>query len=179
MRFVDLLRATVRLSGVSATALIIATLIAATNDQAETLARVATGWWAVAILVGLMLSRRHDTNASIAGLLADAKQATTMPEIRPVATLLNRLWPLLVVVIGAAAVAGPVGPQVPAIVAGVCIIWAMSWRRQALAVIAIEERDGVTFFVVKTSPLRRIKLERAPGFRRERTIDDGAAAPDA
>ncbi|HEX2087141.1 MAG TPA: hypothetical protein VHF89_15780 [Solirubrobacteraceae bacterium] len=31
---------------------------------------------------------------------------------------------------------------------------------------AIEERDGVQFYVERTSPLRPIKLVRVPGFRR-------------
>ncbi len=31
---------------------------------------------------------------------------------------------------------------------------------------AIEERDGATFYVERTSPLRPIQLLRTPGFRR-------------
>ncbi len=58
-------------------------------------------------------------------------------------------------------------PQVPGIAAGFTIIWALAWRRQDSAVQAIEERDGVTFFVEHTSPLRPIELVRMPGFRRE------------
>ncbi|MTD45714.1 hypothetical protein GKE82_15810 [Conexibacter sp. W3-3-2] len=54
--------------------------------------------------------------------------------------------------------------------AGFTLIWALSWRRQHLAVRAIEERDGVTFHVDPTSPLRAIRLVRTPGFRRERRI---------
>ena len=45
-------------------------------------------------------------------------------------------------------------PQVAAVAAGFAIIWALAWRRQDAAVAAIEERDGVRFYVDKTSPLQ-------------------------
>jgi len=80
--------------------------------------------------------------------------------------VVNRLWPLLVPTVLAGAVAFLV-PQVPGIAAGFAIIWALAWRRQDAAVLAIEERDGATFFVERTSPVRAIRLTRAPGFRRE------------
>jgi hypothetical protein len=51
------------------------------------------------------------------------------------------------------------------VAAGFAIIWALAWRRQASAVTAIEERDGVRFYVEPTSPLRPIRLVRTPGFR--------------
>ena len=34
---------------------------------------------------------------------------------------------------------------------------------------AIEDRDGVTFFVASGSPIQPIKLVRTPGLRRDRT----------
>jgi hypothetical protein len=55
-------------------------------------------------------------------------------------------------------------PQVAAIAAGFAIIWALAWRRQESAVAAIEERDGVRFYVDRTSPLQPIQLVRTPGF---------------
>jgi len=168
MRFVDLLRYTVVFCGAATTTMVVVTVLAAASEGGDPVVLTATVWWTACLLLGLWLSRRRDTNPAIGRLLADAKQATQMPELRPAATLINRLWPLLVAVLVAGAVATPVGPQVPALVAGVTMIWALSWRRQAQAVTAIEERDGVTFFVVRTSPLRSIKLERLPGFRRER-----------
>jgi hypothetical protein len=89
-----------------------------------------------------------------------------MPEHRPGAVIVNRLWPLLLSTI-AAGILGIVAPQIPAIATGFAIIWALAWRRQDAAVLAIEERDGVTFFVESTSPVRPIKLVRAPGLRRD------------
>lgn len=50
---------------------------------------------------------------------------------------------------------------------GFAIIWSLAWRRQDAAVLAIEERDGVTFYVERTSPIGPMRLVRTPGFRRE------------
>jgi hypothetical protein len=172
MRFVDFLRATVLLSAGAATTLGVLTLVAATNDQDDQVALYATGWWLVATLIGTWVGRRNEINPPIARLLADSKAATMMPDVRPGATMVNRLWPLLLVVVVAGALTF-VGPQIPGIAAGFTIIWALAWRRQESAVSAIEERDGVTFFIEKTSPLRPISLMRLPGFRRERPTING------
>jgi hypothetical protein len=95
-----------------------------------------------------------------------------MPDIRPGTTMANRLWPLLLcaVVAGGLAV---VGPQIPGIATGFMLIWALAWRRQESAVTAIEERDGVSFFVERTSPVRPMQLIRLPGLRRERPTING------
>jgi hypothetical protein len=172
MRFVDFLRATVLLSGGAATTLAVLTLIAATRDQNDDVALYATGWWVVATLIGSWVGRRNEVNPPIARLLADAKSGTMMPDVRPGATMVNRLWPLLLVVVAAAALTW-IGPQIPGIAAGFTIIWALAWRRQESAVAAIEERDGVTFFVERTSPVRPVQLVRLPGFRRERPTING------
>jgi hypothetical protein len=84
--------------------------------------------------------------------------------VDPARTVLNRLWPLVLSTLGAGALAF-VLPQVPAIAAGFAIVWSLAWRRQAAAVTAIEDRDGARFYVERTSPLRRIRLVRTPGFR--------------
>ena len=172
MRFVDFLRATVLLSGGAATTLAVLTLVAATRDQNDDVALYATGWWVVATLIGSWVGRRNEINPPIARLLADAKAGTMMPDVRPGTTMANRLWPLLLVVIAAAALTW-LGPQIPGIAGGFTIIWALAWRRQESAVAAIEERDGVTFFVERTSPVRPMQLLRLPGFRRERPTVNG------
>ena len=59
---------------------------------------------------------------------------------------------------------GSVEPQIASVAAGGTIIWALAWRRQERAVLAIEERDGVRFYVDKTSPFSPIRLVRTPGF---------------
>jgi len=166
VRFADLLRTTVLLSAGAATALGTACVIGAANDPGSTVAVQAAAWWLVAALVGTFIGRQRSTSAPIARALAESRAATSMPEERPWPTVLNRLWPLLL----ATAVAGSLAflaPQVPGIAAGFAIIWALAWRFQDKAVVAVEERDGVAFFVAPTSPLAPVELVRMPGLRRE------------
>lgn len=175
MRFTDLLRTTVLLSAAAATALALVTLGAATTQGDERIVSISAGWWIAASLIGSFLGRHHEASPPIARLLADSKAATMMPEQRPGMTVLNRLWPLLLSVVAAGALA-VVAPQISAIGAGFALIWALSWRQQHLAVQAIEERDGVTFHVERTSPVRPIRLVRTPGLRRERMHTGGVDA---
>lgn len=172
MRFVDLLRITVLLSAGAATALAIVTVAGATAEGDDTIVFIIAGWWFVAALVGAFVGRRAQVSAAIGRLLADAKAATMMPEHRPGAITVNRLWPLLLSTIVAGAL-GLVAPQIPGIATGFAIIWALAWRRQESAVRAIEERDGVTFYVEPTSPFRPLRLVRTPGFRREVPTPNG------
>ena len=169
MRFVDFLKTTVMLSAGAATALAAVTVLAvagsdmSASDQ-ERLLAVAVGWWILAALIGLRLGRRAETSPPIARLLAGAKSSTALPEHHPSAILLNRLWPLLAFTLIAGGLAF-LAPQIPGIAVGFAIIWALAWRRQHAAVAAIEERDGVGFYVIRTSPLQPIALQRTPGFK--------------
>jgi hypothetical protein len=169
VRFVDFLKTTVLLSAGAATALAAVTMLAIADSQAsvgaqERLALAALGWWVIAALIGLRLGRRAETSPPIARLLASAKASTALPEYRPGAILLNRLWPLLLFTLIAAGLAF-LAPQIPGIAVGFAIIWALAWRRQHGAVAAIEERDGVRFHVIHTSPIHPIVLQRTPGFK--------------
>jgi len=166
VRFVDFLRTTVLLSAGAATALAIVTVLAGASASDQTLVLISAGWWLIATVAGLRLGRRNATSPPIARLLATAKASTSLPEQHPSAILLNRLWPLLVFTLLAGGLAF-LAPQIPGIAAGFAIIWALAWRHQEKAVTAIEERDGVTFFVDRTSPLSPIKLVRTQGFRRD------------
>ena len=166
MRFVDFLRSTVMLSAGAATTLGVITVLAAGRTSDDVLVFVCAGWWLVAAGIGSLLGRRANTTPPIARVLADAKNATMLPEHRPGAVLLNRLWPLLLSMLVAGGLAVIV-PQVTGIATGFAIIWALAWRKQDGAVAAIEERDGVTFFVERTAPHHPMKLVRTPGFRRE------------
>ena len=161
MRFADFLRAAVLLSAGSATALGAVTVIAATRDYEDTLVLVAVGWWALAGLAGLRMEER--VGDGIARLVATARYQTTLPELRPATTLLNRLWLLLMVTI-VAGVLGTFVTSVPAIAAGFALLVAVAWRRQGNAVAAIEERDAARFYVDRTSPFAPIRLIRTPGF---------------
>ena len=53
-------------------------------------------WWTGALLIGVWLGRRAEASPPIARLLATARTQTTLPELRPGVTILNRLWSLLV-----------------------------------------------------------------------------------
>jgi len=162
VRFVDFLKATVLLSASSATLLAALTVVRVASTAEEQLMEVAVGWWLVAVLFGAWLGRRNTASPPIARLLADARVQMSLPELRPGLTLVNRLWPLLFSVLGAA-ILGLFLPQVAAVAAGFAIIWALAWRRQEAAVSAIEERDGFRFYIDKTPPLSPIRLVRTPG----------------
>jgi hypothetical protein len=164
VRFVDFLKTTVLLSAATATALAAVTVLAAGARSDGNLVAISVGWWVIAVVIGLRLGRRAETNPPIARLLSAAKVSTTLPEHRPSAILINRLWPLLVFTLAAGGLAF-LAPQIPGIAVGFAIIWALAWRRQHSAVLAIEERDGACFYVRRTSPVRPISLERTPGFK--------------
>jgi hypothetical protein len=164
VRFVDFLKTTVLLSAAAATALAVVTVLAAASDSETRLALLAAGWWAIAVLIGLLLGRRAETSPPIARLLAGARATTVLPEHSPGPILVNRLWPLALFTVLAGGLAF-LAPQIPGIGAGFAIIWALAWRRQHSAVAAIEERDGVRFHVLPTSPVRPIALQRTPGFK--------------
>jgi hypothetical protein len=167
VRFVDFLRTTVLLSAGAATALAAVTVIAASSRSDTQLAEVAVGWWLIASAIGMRLGRRAQTNPPIARLLAGARASSTLPEHHPSAILLNRLWPLALFTLLSGGLAF-LAPQIPGIAAGFAIIWALAWRRQDAAVAAIEERDGASFFVRRTSPVRPMELVRTPGFKTAR-----------
>jgi hypothetical protein len=164
VRFVEFLKTTVLLSAGAATALAAITVISAGSGDRRSLLVISVGWWVLAAVVGLRLGRRAETTPPIARLLARAKVRTMMPEHRPGATLLNRLWPLMLFTLIAGGL-GFLAPQVPGIATGFAIIWSLAWRRQHSAVAAIEERDGARFWVERTSPVEPIALERTPGLK--------------
>ena len=155
------------LSAGAATALAAVTVVAASSRSDTQLAAVAVGWWLVAAGVGTRMGRRAYANPPIARLLASAKASSTMPEHHPSAILINRLWPLVLVTLLSGGLAF-LAPQIPGIAAGFAIIWALAWRHQDAAVEAIEERDGASFYVRRTSPVRPMALVRTPGFKAAR-----------
>ena len=163
MRFGDFLRATVLLSAGSATLLAAFTVIGLSREYDRTLVVFSAFWWGGAVLIGIWLGRRAAASPPIRRLLLNARSQTTLPELRPGLTLINRLWPLLFATLGAG-ILSVYEPQVSAVASGFSIIWALAWRRQASAVAAIEERDGVRFYIDRMSPLQPIQLIRTPGF---------------
>jgi hypothetical protein len=174
VRFVNFLRTTVLLSAGAATALATITVLSASAKSDTQLGELAVGWWLIAVGAGLWMGRQAQISPPIGRLLAAARSSSSLPELHPSATLVNRLWPLALFTLLSGGLAF-LAPQVPGIAAGFAIIWALAWRRQDAAVAAIEERDGVAFYVRRTSPVRPIALLRTPGFRAARpTQADGA-----
>src|SRR3954470_15156142 len=165
MRFTDFLRAAVLLFAGAATALAAVAIAGAQSKDDTTLPYVAVAWWVLSAIAGLWMGRRSETSHGIGRLLANARHSPTLPEQEPGRTVVNRLWPLIIVIAAAAGIAFLV-PQVPAIGAGYAIGVALAWRKQSRAVAAIEDRDGVRFYVERTSPVKPTQLVRTPWMRR-------------
>lgn len=155
------------LSAGAATALATVSVLAAAGGSDHLLVGLDVGWWALAAVIGARMGRRAQTSPPIARLLSGARASSSLPEQHPSAILLNRLWPLLVFTLLAGGLA-LLAPQIPGIGAGFAIIWALAWRRQDAAVAAIEERDGASFYVRRTSPLSSMELLRTPGYKASR-----------
>ena len=164
MPFTDFLKATVMTSAAAATLLAAITVTVAGSNDDPLLVPFSAGWWILAGAIGALLGRRAETSPPIARLLAGARSTRALPEVHPTRILFNRLWPLLLCTVLAGGLA-LVLPQIAAIATGFAIIWALSWRRQDAAVTAIEERDGIRYYVERTSPLKPIQLLRTPGFK--------------
>ena len=79
--------------------------------------------------------------------------------------IFNRMWPLAVVAT-AAGVLGIFFPPVPSVAVGYAVLVALLWRKQSRAVEAIEGRDGVEFWLDRSSPFGPPKLLRLPGMRK-------------
>jgi hypothetical protein len=168
MAFCDLLRTTVLLAAGAATVLAAVTaIVVGTTGDTLTLF-VAIGWWIVALVGGLVLGRPSQAAEAMRPVLADARTATAMPEIgTPARSALGRLWPIAAFTV-IAGVLGFIFPGVAAVGAGFALAAALMWRAREGAVAAIEERDGVRFYVEPGSALEPVKLVRTPGLRRER-----------
>ena len=170
MRFTDFLRVAVLLFAGAATALAVVAIAGAQSKDDTTLLYVAVGWWIASAIAGLFIGRRPSTSEGIGRLLASARHSPTLPEQQPGRTVINRLWPLIIVLAAAAGIAFLL-PQVPAIGAGYALLVALMWRKQSRAVAAIEDRDGVRFYVERTPPLKPMQLLRTPWMRRIEPTD--------
>src|SRR5579862_7070028 len=164
MSFADFVRTTVLLSAAAATTLAAVTLLSAREANDARTATVGVAWWGAAALIGIAMGRRAGASPPIARLLRGAKTVGMLPPQRPLRVVLVRLWPLLLSTLLAGGL-GLVAPQIPAIATGFAIIWALAWRQQHAAIIAIERRDGVRFYVDHTPPWKPITLSRTPGFK--------------
>jgi len=170
MQFKDLIRGTVLLVAVEATALGAISCIAINNAGDDLLAIISLAWWLIATILGIQQGTADRAAEALRDPLASAKTATSLPSDSPASIALARLWPFGLF----AVLAGGLGilfPQVPAIATGCALLFALAWRGRERAVTAIEERDGVLFYVEKNSAFEPVKLVRTPGLMR------GDAAP--
>ncbi|HEV2075262.1 MAG TPA: hypothetical protein VGR10_03405 [Thermoleophilaceae bacterium] len=165
MRFVDFLKMAVLLFAGAANALALVTIIGADVVADRALLFGAFGWWLVAALAGGWAGRRPQAFAGVRRLLAAARTSPALPELEPGALLFNRLWALGAFTFAAGGV-GFVFPEVSALAVGFPLMAALAIRRQAPAVQAVEERDGVRFYIDRTSALRPTELLRTPGLKK-------------
>jgi hypothetical protein len=164
MPYTDLLRVTVLLTGAEATALAAITAVAANRDSDTRTLIVAATWWLIALIVGFYLGRPSRARDGVRDALARARTATSLPSETPTRIALARLWPVALTAILAGAL-GAFFPGVAAIGAGYALLVSLAWHTREAAVLAIEHRDGVKFYVVPNSALRPIQLVRTPGLR--------------
>jgi hypothetical protein len=167
MLFVDLLRITVLLIGAAATALGGVTVLVASQDVSAATLIVAGAWWTIAVVIGSVLGSSSRAAQAMTRVLAAARTATSLPTESPGRIAFLRLWPIAAF----ALIVGGLGwrfPQVTAVGAGYAILNALAWRNRERAVSAIEERDGVRFYVEPGSALQPVKLVRTPGLGRDR-----------
>jgi hypothetical protein len=166
MAFCDLLWMSMLLSAAAATALAAVTVITADEAGDTTTLIVAAGWWSVAVVAGLVLGRPRRAADAVREVVAAARTTPTLPTDNPGRVAFARLWPL----VAFALVAGGGGlffPGISAIGAGFALAAALAWRGREAAVFAIEERDGVRFYVEPGSSFEPIRLVRTPGLKRE------------
>ena len=164
MPFADFIKTTVLVSAASATTLAVITLLSARDANDPRTATIAVAWWGVSAAIGLAMGRRAAISPPITRLLHGAKTVGVLPSQRPARVLLARLWPVLLSTLVAGGL-GLLAPQVPAVGTGFALIWALAWRQQHAAIVAIEQRDGARFHVDQTAPWKPITLSRTPGFK--------------
>lgn len=167
MPYTDLLRITVFTAAGEASVLAAITAIAAGRENDGRTILVAAVWWLIALVIGLYLGRPARALDGVRDVLAEARTATSLPPESPNRIAIGRLWP-----IGASTLAiGVLGlffPGVAAVGAGYALLVALAWHTREAAVLGVEQRDGVKFYVVPNSALRPIKLVRTPGLRSDR-----------
>lgn len=168
MAYCDLLRMTVLLAAGAATALAAITVVSATSSSDTLTLYVAAAWWVVSLVAGIVLGRPARAAEAMRPALAEARTATALPSLgNPSRAALARLWPLAAFAVVAGGL-GLVYSGVAAIGTGFALGAALMLRSREGAVTAIEDRDGVRFYVEPGSALEPVKLVRTPGLRRER-----------
>jgi hypothetical protein len=162
--YTDLLRLSVFITAAEATVLGAITAVAASREGDSTIVFVAAAWWLLALAIGAYLSRPARAAEDVREALARARTATSLPDETPARIALLRLWPIGLTAV-AAGVLGIFWPGVAAVGTGYALIVSLAWHTREAAVLGVEARDGVKFYVVPGSGLRPIELVRTPGLR--------------
>ncbi|HYH60580.1 MAG TPA: hypothetical protein VD766_01820, partial [Solirubrobacterales bacterium] len=169
MLFSDLLRITVLLVAGVATALGAISVLLAQQEDPSTFAIAMLGaWWVIAIAMGLAMGTSARAAEALSPALRSARTQTALPAESEGRIAFTRLWPIAAFAM-VCVVAGIFYPQIAAIGAGYAILTALAWRRREAAVQAIEDRDGVRFYVEQSPAHRPVKLVRTPGLYRDRS----------
>jgi hypothetical protein len=167
MPYTDLLRVSVFVTAAEATALGAITALGANREGDTRIAVIAAAWWLVALAIGVYLGRPQRAADDVRDALARARTATSLPEESPARIALIRLWPIAFTAI-AAGVLGIFFPGVAAVGAGYALIVSLAWHTREAAVLGVESRDGIKFYVVPSNAMRPIELVRTPGLRGDR-----------
>jgi hypothetical protein len=165
--YTELLRFTVVVTAAEATLLAVISVFAIGDEPGSTTLILGFAWWLIAIIIGFWLGRHDRAREDMRDPLARAKMATSLPSESPARIALQRLWPIAVVTI-VAGVLGVFFAPIAIIGTGYALIVSLAWHTREAAVQAIEERDGVRFFVVPGSTFKPIELVRTPGLRSDR-----------
>jgi hypothetical protein len=165
--YTDLLRVTVFITGAEATALGAIGALGANREGDTTTILVAAVWWLASLAIGVYLGRPARAADDVRDALARARTATSLPAESPARISIGRLWPIALTAIAAGGL-GAFFPGVAVIGAGYALIVSLAWHTREAAVLGVEQRDGVKFYVVPGSALRPIELVRTPGLRSDR-----------
>lgn len=161
MRYCDYLHSCVLLIGSAALALLLVSAGSLAVFAGALTIWLSVGWIGICIAWGLWIGRADAIQESVRTLLSKSRPEPIFPRIDPPAVLLGRLWPVLAITL-VAAVSSYWFPQLAIAAAGYGLLWSLAWRKQSDAVLAVEERDLVHFWIVRSSPLRPPKLVRVP-----------------
>jgi hypothetical protein len=176
MPYTDLLRLTVFVTAAEATALGAISAIGAARNEEPRAILVAAVWWVAAAAIGFYLGRPGRAADAVRDPLARARTATSLPLDSPARIAAGRLWPVAFTALIAGAL-GLLFPGVAVIAAGYALLVALAWHTREAAVLGIEDRDGVKFYVVPNSALRPIDLVRTPGLRSDRLTRTDTGRP--
>lgn len=161
MRYCDYLHTCVLMIGSAALMLALVSAGSLVHYGSSMLALLSACWGVICIACGLWIGRGDAVQESVRALLSKSRPEPVFPKIEPPAVLLSRLWPVLAITL-VAAISSYWFPQLSVAASGYGLLWALAWRKQSDAVLAIEERDIVHFWIVRSSPLQPPKLVRVP-----------------